>query len=74
MNTKIRQQIKETLAHKDLTQSALAKLSGVREDYVSKILRGERVSVPQEFEAILDALNLELKVQPKEPPRGVRQK
>ena len=65
MNAVIRQQIKDALAHKNLSQVALARLSGVREDYVSKVLRGERVSVPQEFAAMLDALDLELVAVPK---------
>jgi transcriptional regulator with XRE-family HTH domain len=65
MNDRIRQALKDYLSTQNLTQKQLADLSNVREDYVSKVLRGERVSVPKEFAAMLDALNLELYVREK---------
>lgn len=66
VNETIRQQIKDELKTERLTQKELAMKSGVREDYVSKVLRGERVSTPQEFQSILEALSLELIVRPKQ--------
>lgn len=65
MNDRIRQALKDALAIHNLTQKQFAHLSNVREDYVSKVLRGERVNVPREFAAMLDALNLELCVREK---------
>ena len=60
MTGEIRKQIKQALAERGMSQVELARLSGIREDYVSKILRGERVSVPKDFAAILDTLNFQL--------------
>jgi transcriptional regulator with XRE-family HTH domain len=68
MNEAIRQQIKSVLAGKGLTQKELAQRSGVREDYISKMLRGERVKTPKEFSAILEVLGLELCVKQRGQP------
>lgn len=65
MTDEIRKAVRERLREKGMSQSELANRSGVREDYVSKVLRGERVKVPGEFGAVLEALGLELTVREK---------
>ena len=65
MTDEIRKQIKQTLAEKKMSQVELARLSGIREDYVSKILRGDRIGVPKDFAMILDVLDVKLNVIPK---------
>ena len=65
MTKDIRKALRAELEVQNMTQAELAERSGVRQDYVSKILRGERVSVPSEFQRILDELGLELVVREK---------
>jgi transcriptional regulator with XRE-family HTH domain len=61
----IRHKLKDILQERQLTHQDLANMSKVREDYISKILRGKRLFVPQKLAAILDALGLELYIREK---------
>lgn len=60
MNDSIRNQIKKKLKNRGYTQKSFAQEFGLSEDYVGKVLRGERVEVPEGFQKMLDALDFEL--------------
>jgi transcriptional regulator with XRE-family HTH domain len=60
MTDEVRNQIKQHLQREGITQAELAQQSGVRQDYVSKLLRGERGTIPKEWQKIVEALGYEL--------------
>lgn len=65
MTNEIREHVRLEIAVRNLSQTEVEALSGVRADYVSKLLRGDRGQIPEEWIKLLDALDLKLYVRPK---------
>lgn len=65
MNEGIRRAVRVSLAERDMTQSDLAAEIGVTPQYVSRIMQGQVGKVPEAWQKILDALDLELVAIPK---------
>lgn len=66
VNEHIRQRAKAALSSKGWSQEKLAKRAGVKQATVSRVLAGERIGEAATWHRILDALELELTVVPKE--------
>jgi transcriptional regulator with XRE-family HTH domain len=60
VNARIRRAVKVRLAELDMTQADLAERVGVKPQYVSDILTGKVGKVPDAWQKILEALDLEL--------------
>jgi transcriptional regulator with XRE-family HTH domain len=65
-DAKIRAEIDRVMHEKRMTQAQLARKLGVKPQSVYPVLRGARGKQPQSLLDILDALDLELTVKPKE--------
>lgn len=65
---RIRNQIRERLFQMDprLTQQELAQKLGVKQPSVADLLSGRRGQVPQSLIDLLDVLDMEIAVQPKQ--------
>lgn len=64
-DAKIRAQLLERMAEKGARQADLARQLGVSPQALSQILKGDRGKLPSSLVAVLDALDVELTVQPK---------
>ena len=65
MNQQIRQAIKDRLKQQNLTQEALGHLVSMSQPNVARALAGRSGSVPDTWERMLEALDLELIAVPK---------
>jgi transcriptional regulator with XRE-family HTH domain len=65
MDDSIRSAFRDILRQRRVSQAELAEMSGLRPDYVSKVLRGESGNMPDSWKQMLNAMGLELVVQPK---------
>ena len=65
MNAQIRRAIRVRLAERDLKQRDLADLLGMKPQYVSRLMTGDVGKVPDAWQKVLDALDLELVAIPK---------
>jgi transcriptional regulator with XRE-family HTH domain len=61
------------MKERGLSQQALAEKVGISQGMVAQYLRGHRGKPADSFQAILDALDLELTVTPKSPPEPPQQ-
>ena len=66
VNDKVRQAVRIELARRDSNQAKLADRIGVSRQYVSDVMRGKAGRVPAVWQKILDDLDLEVVVRPKE--------
>jgi transcriptional regulator with XRE-family HTH domain len=64
VNERIRYVARQAVAEKGMTQEELAKLAGIKQATVSRLLTG-RLGKPGTWEQLLDALGLELVAVPK---------
>lgn len=69
VNERIRQAVRVELARRDTNQAQLAEQVGVSRQYVNNLMRARAGNVPEVWQRILDALDLELVVQPKTPTK-----
>ncbi|NTY02072.1 XRE family transcriptional regulator [Deinococcus sp. JMULE3] len=65
MNEQVREAVKQAMAARDMSQGELARQTGLVRPAVSKLLNGTVGKVPDNWQRILDLLDLELVVQPK---------
>lgn len=65
MTPRIREELKKQIAEKYPSKRQFALQNGLTPNYLEAVLSGEKLKVPDRFEKILDALDLELVVQPK---------
>lgn len=65
MNEQVRELVKQTMAERAITQGELARKTGLVRPAVSKLLNGSVGRVPENWQRILDALDLELIAIPK---------
>jgi hypothetical protein len=61
----VRKATRRVIEDRGLSQSQLERVSGLRADYISKLLRGDKGEAPPSWITLLEALDLELKVVPK---------
>lgn len=65
MTDNIRKTVREVMTEKGITQVDLAELVSMERPNVTRILAGRSGKIPDGWQKILDALNLELVVRPK---------
>lgn len=65
MNEQVREAVKQAMQEKALSQGELARQTGLVRPAVSKLLNGSVGRVPENWQRILDALDLELVAVPK---------
>ncbi len=65
MNDDIRNAARDALEKRGWTQEQLAKTAGVKQATVSRFLSGDRNKTAEAVTAMLDALGLQLTVEPK---------
>jgi transcriptional regulator with XRE-family HTH domain len=66
LNERISKQLKLEMKKQGVTQVALAERMGLKLASVNQVVNGKRSGVAKPLEAILDALDLELVVKPKD--------
>ncbi|GGK95474.1 helix-turn-helix domain-containing protein [Deinococcus radiotolerans] len=60
MNDHIRQQVRDIMKERGITQQQLADLTGLQRPNVTRLLSGTSGQVPDNWQRILDALQLDL--------------
>lgn len=65
MNEQVRDSVKQAMIQRDMSQGELARQTGLVRPAVSKLLNGSVGKVPENWQRILDALDLELIAIPK---------
>lgn len=65
MNEEITAAVREALAERNMTQTALAKQVGLEPNYLTSMLQGRRGKVPETWQKILEALDLKLLAAPR---------
>lgn len=70
VNDHIRQQVRDIMKERGITQQQLADLTGIQRPNVTRLLSGTSGQVPDNWQRILDALELDLITSPK--PEGPR--
>ncbi|MDR6219206.1 helix-turn-helix transcriptional regulator [Deinococcus soli (ex Cha et al. 2016)] len=65
MNDHIRQQVRNIMKERGITQQQLADLTGIQRPNVTRLLSGTSGQVPDNWQRILDALELDLITSPK---------
>ena len=66
MNDAIRASVEKELEHRDLSRSEVAIRANLTRQYVTDMLNGRKGGVPESWQRLLDALDLELYVRPKD--------
>lgn len=66
MNTQIREAIRAELSRRKLTHAQIAEELGMPRPQVTRMLTGQSGSVPEGWQKLLDALDLQLSVTTKE--------
>lgn len=65
MNNQVRQGVKAVLQARGITQTQLAELTGIERPNITRLLSGSVGKVPDNWQKILDVLDMELVAQPK---------
>ena len=65
MNQRIRKITRDAMEQKGISTYRLAELTGMQQPNVTRLLTGRSGSIPESWQKILDALNLELVAVPK---------
>lgn len=65
MNEQVRQAVKAALKEKGVTQAHLAEMTGIERPNITRLLSGSVGKVPDNWQKVLNALDLELVAQPK---------
>jgi transcriptional regulator with XRE-family HTH domain len=65
MNERVRQVVKAVMQERELTQTRLAEELGMQQPNLTRLLSGRIGSVPENWQRVLDALDLELTATPK---------
>lgn len=65
MNDTIRKRVRSEMDRADVSTYQLAELVGMKQPNVTRVLTGRSGSIPDSWQKILDALDLELVVVPK---------
>lgn len=60
MNDSVRALVKQTMLERHMTQTELAKRVGLERPAVSRLLNGAVGKIPENWQRILDELNIEL--------------
>jgi transcriptional regulator with XRE-family HTH domain len=66
VNDQIRRAIRVELAHRDLRQRDLARLTGMSEQHISDLLRGRSGNIAEGWEKIFEVLGLKLTAVPED--------
>lgn len=66
MNDEVRAKVRAVMQEQNLSQGQLAKKIGLERPAVTRLLSGRVGRLPDNWQRVLDALGLELTVQPKE--------
>lgn len=66
MNMKIREAVRERMNAEGLTQTELARRLGMEPNNLSRMLSGGSGKIPEAWQQLLDALNLEVVAQRRE--------
>lgn len=66
MNDAIRAYVETELQRRNLTRTEAAVKADLSRQYVTDMLNGRKGEVPESWQRLLDALNLELFVRPKQ--------
>lgn len=66
MNDDVRRAVRIELARRDMRQTDLAELVGVKPQYLSDMMRGKVGKIPEAWQKVLDALGLDLVAVPRE--------
>ncbi|UQN10362.1 helix-turn-helix transcriptional regulator [Deinococcus sp. QL22] len=66
MNEQVRKAVQEAMTERELSQGELARRTGLVRPAVSKLLNGTVGRVPENWQRILDELDLELVAQPRQ--------
>lgn len=66
MNEDVRLAVKERLGKRGLSQADLAKAVGMERPNITRMLAGRSGQIPENWQKILDYLDLELVVKPKD--------
>lgn len=70
MNEQVRQMVKVVLHERGMTQTQLAELTGIERPNITRLLSGSVGKTPDNWQKILDALGLEMVVQPRPSPES----
>ena len=70
MNLDIRQAVREAMKQKGISQEALAQSTGINRVYITRMLSGRASDAPKNWQKVLDALSLQLTVEPAQAPAG----
>lgn len=65
MNDQVRQGVKAVLQARGITQTQLAEITGIERPNITRLLSGSVGKVPDNWQKILDVLDMELVAQPK---------
>ncbi|WP_264775622.1 helix-turn-helix domain-containing protein [Deinococcus aetherius] len=65
MTDQVREQVLEEMQRKGINRQQLAEMIDMNPQYLWDMLAGKRSNIPQRWQDILDALGLEIVVQPK---------
>lgn len=68
MTDGIRRAVRIELARRDYSQADLARQLGMAPQYLSNMMRGKVSKMPEAWQRVLDALDLELVAVPREKP------
>ena len=66
MNTKVREQVRQVLEQRGMTQSELARRVGVKRMNLNRLLSERGSEIPRTWQKVLDELKLELVIQPRQ--------
>ncbi len=66
MNERIKAKIRAVMEERGITQAELAKQLGIKQPSVAEVLSSHNAKIPQSLINVLDALELELTVVPKQ--------
>lgn len=70
MNDLVRLYVERELQRKNLSRTEVAVRADLSRQYVTDMLNGRKGEVPESWQRLLDALDLELYVRPKGRPSG----
>ena len=66
MNEQVRQVVRDRMKEQGITHERLAELTGIQRPNVTRLLTGQSGTIPDNWQKVLDALDLKLVAQSRE--------